>query len=400
VLTMSAVGRGILLARILAPAPLGRVFLMLSASAVACAVGQTGLAMVGLSRVAGAGDGEGAAHHVRSVIDVTAAVNAVLLVIAVSLLTMFGLPARQVASFALLMSTLVWLGLLAALVRGRQQVTKAIRFEQIVAPALQLLTLAAYAAVAADATVEGAVTVVALAAIPSIAGLGWSLREALAMRSARAPRLRRSLVKEAIPVVATALVWRGLADAPLWAAGVVLGEASSGVFAVGQRLAAVLSLPLAAVGTVLAPRVAALFARHELGVLQETLQDGARAAAAVTAVGLLALLVVGRPLVSAIYGPLFVAALPVALILGFAQLINSAAGIGGFMLITMNQASTLLRISLATIVVLFALMLPFGLLFGLAGLAGTALIAVTIQNVAMIRAVHRSSGLRVYATWR
>jgi O-antigen/teichoic acid export membrane protein len=186
----------------------------------------------------------------------------------------------------------------------------------------------------------------------------------------------------------------------LWAAGAVLGEASGGVFAIGQRLAAILSLPLAAVGTAIAPRAAELYARHELDLLQQTLQAAARAAALVTAVALLALLVVGRPVVSAVYGPLFIAAVPVALVLGFAQLLNCASGIGAFMLVTMNQASTLLRISLVAMAVSLALILPFGLMFGLVGLACTAPIAVAVQNLAMISAVRRSSGLRVYATWR
>ena len=81
VVIAASAGRGVMLARMLDPADLGRLFLLLSGAVIAVGVGLTGFAVTGLRRVAASDSPEAASRTIRGVAQLVLVANAALLIL-------------------------------------------------------------------------------------------------------------------------------------------------------------------------------------------------------------------------------------------------------------------------------------------------------------------------------
>lgn len=397
VVIAAALCRAVILARMLNPLELGRIFLLLSASALAAGIGLTGFAVAGLRRVAASDGAEAASRNIRCVLQLTLVGNAVMLAATACVLIPSGVSVPETVAFAALLTAFIWIGVFGALARGLGHISLAIRQDQVVVPMAQVLALGVCLMTRETLSIGFLMALLAGCAVPSLLWLG---RPVVAAAAAHAdpvtPQLRRAVLVESAPVVMTAVVVRAYADLPLWVAGVVAGVGGTAIFGVAQRLASLGQLPLAAVSAVLTPAAATLIARQEYVELDRRLRRGAALAALGSAAALAVLVVGGRTLLERVYGPYFERATQALVVLGLAHLINSAAGIGGTTLQMMNESRRLLVLSTISTAVLAMLVWPLGSAFGLAGLAWAWLVAVVVQNALMIRAVRRLTGMRVY----
>lgn len=392
--------RSVLLARLLDPAAFGRLLPMLSVATLAGA-GLAGLATAGVRRVAASRTADTASLNVRGTVQVSLIGNAALLVATAGLYRLVGMSGAEAAGLAALLTVLLWIGLMSALARGLGHVVFVIQVEQVAVPIAQALAVAACVLRGRPSSLAFLMAAQAAGTLPLLALLARPVVAATrGRRLPVAPHLRREILIEAAPTIVTALVWRAMADAPLWAAGLAIGSSATAVFGAAQRIASVIQLPSAAVLSILVPATASLASRGQYGELEHRLRRGARIAAAGSAAGVLAIVAAGPSLPALIYGPYFAQAAPVIAVLGVAQLINSAAGLGGMTLQMIDQPRSLLALSCVSLAILAAIVWPLALALGVTGLAWAWLIAVVIQNLLMIRAVRRLTGMHVYMALR
>ena len=400
VLLAAHLGRSVLLARLLDPPAFGRLLLLLSAATLA-GVGVAGLATAGIRRVAASETAAAASVGVRATVHLALVGNAALLLATAGVYRLIGISGPEAAGFAGLLTVLLWIGLLSALARGLGRVVLAIQVEQVAVPLAQALAVAACMLRERSPSLAFLMTAQAVGALPLLALLARPIvAAARANRLAVAPHLRREILVEAAPAIANALVWRAFVEAPLWAAGLAIGSGAAAVFGAAQRIASVIQLPAAAMVSILAPITASLASRGQYRELEEHLRQGALIALLGSAAAVVIIVAGGSRLPAFIYGSYFAQAAPVVAVLALAQLINSAAGLGGMTLQMMNESRRLLALSLVSIAVLAAIVWPLAVAFGVSGLAWAWLTVIVIQNVLMIRAVRRLTGMRVYVSLR
>lgn len=85
-----------------------------------------------------------------------------------------------------------------------------------------------------------------------------------------------------------------------------------------------------------------------------------------------------------IFGPEFIAARPVLIILAIAQLINSATGLCGYFLIMVHQEKLELLILISTFILMTLLMLLLGFEHGMLGITVAYAIGIAVKNLASL----------------
>jgi O-antigen/teichoic acid export membrane protein len=396
----ASLGRGVLVARLASPDDLGRLFLMLSAGALVAGFGQTGVAVVGLRRVSAAVSSSEVSATIHAAVSVTAMITVAVVALGAAVLAALHVPVATILAFTLLSTAQLWLGLFAALVRGLQRVSLAVRHEQVIAPVLQCALLAACLLIKPRWSLTALITVFGIALVPSVASLSAPIARAVRRAGSPVESKRAAVIAESVPVLVNAGLWRALNDAPLWAAGIWFGPAATALLGIAQRFAALLQLPLVAAVTVVAPRASLLYSRGATLELEQLLRRAAMWATYGSALALVLMLLSGRAVLRAVFGPFFESAFTVSLVLAVGQVINSATGIGGTALLMMGQARPLLRISFISTVFLAALVAAGVATSSLTGLAWAWVGGFTCQNILMIVAVYRLAHVRVYMSWR
>jgi len=179
--------------------------------------------------------------------------------------------------------------------------------------------------------------------------------------------------------------------------GSLSGPAEAGVYAVVARTAELITLPLMAVNTVIAPQVASLYRRGEVDKLQRLLSASARRMLifALPPAGIL--ICAGGPLLGLVFGAEFTRGAFALGLLAAAQLINVGAGSVG-MILNMTgyerQSAWGVAVAAALNVVLNFLLIPQ---FGIEGAAVATGISVMLWNLLLLYWVRRRLGLRASA---
>ncbi|MGH8501848.1 MAG: polysaccharide biosynthesis C-terminal domain-containing protein [Gammaproteobacteria bacterium] len=179
--------------------------------------------------------------------------------------------------------------------------------------------------------------------------------------------------------------------------GSLSGPAEAGVYAVVARTAELITLPLMAVNTVIAPQVASLYRRGDVDRLQRLLSASARRML-IFALPLAGILILaGGPLLGLVFGAEFTRGAFALSVLAAAQLINVGAGSVG-MILNMTgyerQSAWGVAVAAALNVVLNFLLIPQ---FGIEGAAVATGISVMLWNLLLLYWVRRRLGLRASA---
>ncbi|KAB1197807.1 MULTISPECIES: lipopolysaccharide biosynthesis protein [Haloferax] len=178
---------------------------------------------------------------------------------------------------------------------------------------------------------------------------------------------------------------------------VFLSGTASGVFAVGVLLGTVIRLPLLGINQFIPPVAAALSEEGYQNALARLYHVTSRLVL-VGATGLAVPLIVFRQSIMAVFGPTFVTYAP--LLPGFvlAQYFASAAGSVGILLMMTDNQRAYLVVNTAITVVLAIVAIPATATFGLAGLVGTYLLMLTVNNALEVAVLYYLEGLQPL-TW-
>jgi O-antigen/teichoic acid export membrane protein len=187
-----------------------------------------------------------------------------------------------------------------------------------------------------------------------------------------------------------------LSQADILIVGMFKSSAETGVYAAASRVATLITFGITAVNSVLAPTIAALYAKNERAQLQKTLTFAARGVLAYTVPVVLALVIWGKPILE-LFGPEFGAAYQMLLILAIGQVVIAACGSVGF-LMTMTghqrQALHVIAASAITTVILNICLIPR---FGLIGAAFATAVATAGRSVVLTFMVWRHLRLNASA---
>jgi O-antigen/teichoic acid export membrane protein len=187
-----------------------------------------------------------------------------------------------------------------------------------------------------------------------------------------------------------------LGQADILIVGMLKNSAETGVYAAGSRIATLITFGITAVNSVLAPTIAALYAKNHKAELQKTLTFAARGVLAYTVPVVLGLIVFGKPVLR-LFGHEFGAAYPVLLILAIGQVVIAACGSVGY-LMTMTghqrQALQVIAASAITTIVLNLCLIPR---FGLIGAAIATVIATAGRSLVLTFMVWRNLRLNASA---
>ncbi|MDB5658131.1 MAG: hypothetical protein JWS10_746 [Cypionkella sp.] len=198
------------------------------------------------------------------------------------------------------------------------------------------------------------------------------------------------------PAVSLTLIM--LADTIMSRAGILIiglrnDTLGAGIFAVAFSLAQLVALPRMALSSLFAPTVSTLYARKDMVALQRLMARSAALSLGLTMVVALPL-IAGAPIFLPWFGPQFVIAEPVLIILIFGQLVAAAAGPQQHLL-TMTgherQGATLMAgAAAATMLGAALLVVPFGM----TGVAVATTISMVGWNIAMAIFLSRHLQLR------
>lgn len=168
---------------------------------------------------------------------------------------------------------------------------------------------------------------------------------------------------------------------------------AAGLYAVAQRGALLVAFPLAAVNSALAPTVARLWSAGDRVALQRLVTLSARGLLLGTLPIAVAFIVLGREILTFLFGAEFAAADLTLAILCVGQLVNAATGSVGVLLVMTGheRQATLAMAAGAALNMAVAVALIPG--FGVVGAAIAAAASLTVSNLAMLVITRRRLGI-------
>jgi O-antigen/teichoic acid export membrane protein len=251
---------------------------------------------------------------------------------------------------------------------------------------------AARAAVDLGLAVELRVVVTLLT---SAVGVGFVVQH---LRGRRDAAPDREPEPEAVARTSVPMMVHGLAAATrntldIWFLGAFVGAADVGVYGAMIQAAGLLALLLAMVNLVLPPMLASMYAAGRLADLEELMRRVSTLTAWTVGALLLGFVLFGETLIEILFGAPFQRGYGALLWLALGQAVNVAAGSPGWLLQMTGHQTTLMRITLASIVVKLALSWV-AVAWGMQGIAAVTFLVTAGQNLATTLLAHRLVGVR------
>jgi O-antigen/teichoic acid export membrane protein len=179
------------------------------------------------------------------------------------------------------------------------------------------------------------------------------------------------------------------------------GAALAGAYGFATKFVALVALPLFVFNGVAANRIVQLEALGAKERLERMLRGGA-ALSVLAAAGTLLCVAIAFPMMAALYENklLLEAGLPVLVILGVGQLVNAFTGSCGVVLLYVRGQAAMLKIIFLTVGSAVMALAILGEGLGTTSVASIFFCAMLAQNVLMLIAVKRATGLRTQASFR
>ncbi|WP_255198628.1 lipopolysaccharide biosynthesis protein [Halorarius litoreus] len=296
--------------------------------------------------------------------------------------------------FAVGLPATAWLWAATELLRGLEEVGPLNLALRVGFPVGQLLVAVAGLVLADLATVAAGVW--AVAGLVGTAVAVWLGRERGLRPRLRGPdarRLHARYVRYTAPLFAGSIATtvQRLGFYPLIA--VFLSSVAGGVFAVGVLVGMLVRLPLMGVNQLMPPVAAALHDDDERVALKRLYHATSR----LVLVGVTALavpVVVYRESVMALFGPTFVQYAPLLPAFILAQFFACAAGSVGILLMMTDHQRALLVVNTVITAVLVVTAIPLTVEFGLAGVVGSYLLMLSLNNGLEVAVLYRLEGLQ------
>jgi len=186
-------------------------------------------------------------------------------------------------------------------------------------------------------------------------------------------------------------------QAGVWLLAVVATVEEVAVFSVAVRIAVLVAVPTAIGMRTLAPRIAAASRAGRLASLEEPVRRFAVWSTAVTLLAVVVLAAAGRVLLPALFGAGYDAALTPALVMCAGVLVNAWTGPCSVVLSHAGRQGIVAGSALVSSLAFAGLATWWGWLWGGTGVAAAAAVAMSLRNLHLAWAVHRTLGIRTIA---
>jgi O-antigen/teichoic acid export membrane protein len=298
-------------------------------------------------------------------------------------------------SWGLALVPLVALGdLRGAALRGLNRVIQGQLPEQALRPGFYILLIlgAAFVLSAKNLTPATAMSLQVLAAALAFIIGAWFLWRAttLEVRKAKPVYKGRRWLASTLPLALISSMGLINSYTSIVMLGLFVTSSDIGIYRVADQMALLVSVSLQAINMVVAPQFARLYSIGDMGHLQKLATSSARVVLSLTLPVVLIFLLFGKPLLNLVFGEEFVPAYGLLSILALGQLVNSAMGSVGFLLIMTGyeqDTARILAVAAAGNIALNLILVP---LWGTNGAALASAITLTVWNVLlMIRVFQR-----------
>jgi O-antigen/teichoic acid export membrane protein len=189
-----------------------------------------------------------------------------------------------------------------------------------------------------------------------------------------------------------------LSQSALWILGAFLSKEDVGLYFAAVRLVTLVSMPLILVNLVVPPFIAELHARQETVRLQRVLRSAATLAGLPAFAVLSAFVLFGAPIMGLVFGETYRAGAPILALLSVGYLVNVWTGSCGVTLSMTGHQTVLMRITLASGVLVVGGALLVVQRFGTIGVATVVCATAILQNLTMWIAARYQTGLWTHAT--
>ena len=186
----------------------------------------------------------------------------------------------------------------------------------------------------------------------------------------------------------------------LWLGAAILSAGATSLFAAAQRLARLLVIPASSLAIVFSPAIARLSAAGQRGKLQQLVRTAATVTTAVSAVLWLPMVVAPEAVLNVVFGPGFEAAAPALVLIATGYLLNAVSGMSGKTLSMTHHEGDQAVITWSVVVVRLVSGAVCASLWGITGLAASALAISALYYLANWVAVRRRLSISTHATLR
>jgi O-antigen/teichoic acid export membrane protein len=395
----------VLIARTLQPGDVGAYFVIVNLVSILALISMLGLnqAVVrGVSEAMTRGRPAAAGAIVRTSLRFTAigslALGLVYLVVGHAV-------GRHLFDSAAITGATVWIGIFIPLMAFRLLVPEALRgFSDIkwatifgdaatnvtLAVALTLIVVGGWT----TSLTEVLVISILLAAVLAVLSMG-QLRAKVRPLGVD-PAGTRTLLRIALPLLATNLSWTIMVQLDTVVLGIFRSGADVAYYVAGARLASLLLVPLLIASSVLAPLITELWAGHRLPDLERLLRATATATGIASGIGLVILALLGPWALGFLFGGYYTRGGTVLLVLAAGGFLSSMGGLSGLALMMAGEQVAAMLITMFVAVVTIAGSAVAAATAGALGVAIAMACGITLQNVLTFAVTRARLGIWVY----
>ena len=215
------------------------------------------------------------------------------------------------------------------------------------------------------------------------------------------PVSAKEVLEDAIPFLAIALTSFVLLSADIWILGALGSGTDVAVYGAASKLVTFVAMPLLIVNLVLPPIVAEMYARGQTGRLERTLRTFSTLAGFPSLLILIVFMLLGGPILGLIYGEQLFPSGSLAIhqgaivlvLLSAAKLTAVWSGSCGLVLQFTGHQTSMLRVSLLTSPLFFAIAILATQRYGPVGVACAAALTTALQNVIMVLLARKKTGM-------
>jgi O-antigen/teichoic acid export membrane protein len=208
------------------------------------------------------------------------------------------------------------------------------------------------------------------------------------------------MISVAWPMMVITLAFFALGQSSLWIAGAYLAQEDVALYGAAYRLTVYVALPLHIANMVAPPLIAEMYSQGRTGELQRTLRVMATVMGA-PALLLLALFVFfGAQILGVVFGEFYQSAAVLLILLSLGQVVNVLAGSCSQALMMTGHQNIMMILTIVTGLVVIASTIWAVQNYGTLGVASAAAGGLILQNVSMLVAVKKLTGVWTHATLR
>ena len=238
----------------------------------------------------------------------------------------------------------------------------------------------------------------------AIVGLIRVARERLDADRANARSTKRALglahlLSFALPMLVIQLLTSATAQGDLWIAGVSCSPDEVALYGAARRLMLLIAMPLQVINFTVIASIAELHSQNRLDDLQRLLRGAASVAASLSIVAGLALILLGGPTLSLLFGPYFRQAAPLLSILVVGQMFLACSGSSDCALSMTGHQIAPLMVNLASGLVLAGLGIWAVRHYGSMGLAYVSAAVIAAQSISLWLLARRLVGVWTHPAW-